>query len=1282
MQYKDYFKNNSAHRRFRQQVGAAASRQDDFIRTLKFPLEQPQQGWPFRFSDAQTLFNTTEGIGKGSLTGLVFCVLLSGGRLFSKGANSQLHRISAQLPTSGFKASFERHFGRACQQFTPANIINYFTTEKRGNTGKGIPFDVPKLAGELYRLGSESSKLPEKEKIVDQPLLETCQLIATLILESGLSEWAHLRDNVETCLKAVDTALASFGYDFPQLATCQAALEPMKPDNSTLDFSAISLTCSELDDALMPYQVISAQANLMLQEGITVDKTGLQKRITTETHMAMSWLFNKGLAYWTTTPLASICDDYQLTTADAWKAERIQQWMRALPRDALYGETKYDKYRSAVGGKLDSWIANYWSRLETLQNLLNDLDTTALTLHPDLFSEQALHWFSGQSASATELQQLIRQIKIRKADVQQALNILRGEAGTLPTHQDIQIFESFSELLTMVDGEVELLNNRLQQELDNADKSEQTLWKQRRITKPKWLKALPKVPGLSGGVPDYLSEIEQAVDRYQQLLGDYLDAVEHVSSGTDWVSIVTSTARNEGQHIQHHPKAAELDCSVLAVQKLWEQYIRQVRKAPLQFQQQVIERMLTSQLFATPQPAKDKPVQDKDFPLWQQKQQQKLANALILNQKGRVYVSPFSRGRHQPIALEPQRLHDTNLLEWIATDIHHWQSLSTTEGFRMAHDWQILRARLLLRALPDQIEAQLIRQDSLLALPLPELLRLQLQEEQLSAGVVNRALNLYLSEMRGLLAVIFRESFFLRTRFSRVGDNQLCYRPKLTDGQWQWQPPEQWLRSNKPAASWLREKQLENNGFVRIEDIKAFQKSLGKQWNRGSATTGALLKELPHDWCLDLGMNSQCDFGNDIVMALDKEKLGQPTRKKQVCRLIGNTAFKGWLDQQLTSNHITHGDYTLIIEQHFNQALSWENGQPVIQVTPASMELSVALPITQAPENRPFDISQAYIGIDLGEAGIGYAVMSSRTHELIEFGEIPIRSTGHLISRVKQHRKLAQPRQKFTQKFDTSLMELRENVVGDTAHVINSLMHHFNGAPILESSVRNLAKGANQLQLVYDKVLNLYTYSDTDAHKAERKHFWCGAEKWEMPGVSEAILDREVENENNEDTKGKKRKTKTRNLILFPGSHVHPAGTSQVCSECGYNPYELLEQAYKDHKTLTTDSQGLLTVGDKQLALVVRQSGLSRQQRRLNKRAPYNQPLVNKKLTREDAIRQLRSQLRRAPESLRSRDTSQSRYHCVVVGCGHSMHADANAAINIVRKWIRERHISRGSNAG
>src|SRR5690606_4214551 len=113
--------------------------------------------------------------------------------------------------------------------------------------------------------------------------------------------------------------------------------------------------------------------------------------------------------------------------------------------------------------------------------------------------------------------------------------------------------------------------------------------------------------------------------------------------------------------------------------------------------------------------------------------------------------------------------------------------------------------------------------------------------------------------------------------------------------------------------------------------------------------------------------------------------------------------------------------------------------------------------------------------------------------------------------------------------------------------------------------------------------------------------------------------------------------------------------------------------------SLTTNDQGILDLGGQQLLLLTRTSGSSKRHRRQSLRAPFDQPLKNTTLTFEEAKKQVRSQLRRAPVSLRSKDTSQSRYHCAVVGCGHSMHADANAAINIVRKWLNDRSITKRS---
>lgn len=88
-----------------------------------------------------------------------------------------------------------------------------------------------------------------------------------------------------------------------------------------------------------------------------------------------------------------------------------------------------------------------------------------------------------------------------------------------------------------------------------------------------------------------------------------------------------------------------------------------------------------------------------------------------------------------------------------------------------------------------------------------------------------------------------------------------------------------------------------------------------------------------------------------------------------------------------------------------------------------------------------------------------------------------------------------------------------------------------------------------------------------------------------------------------------------------------------------------------------------------------------RAKRKAYERAQFNMefeyPIKNKRFNFDEAKRQLKRQLRRKPLSKRSKDTTQSQYYCAIDGCGHSMHADENAAINIVRKWLRERKITK-----
>ncbi|WP_446642308.1 type V CRISPR-associated protein Cas12c [Vibrio sp. PNB22_4_1] len=1312
MKYRECFKNQMSHREFRLSMAASAIKAGSYTRTLKFPLEEPESGWRINFDFARQLFNTTEGVGKGSLIGFQFCLMLSGFRLFSKSGETQLFRSQAKLPMAEFEKSFKKAFSQRCNNFTPSGLIAYFSAEKRTYNKQKTALTEEMLAGELYRLAT--TKLPEKDKKLNAELLEVCALIAKQIC-AQINQWRELAEHVGEALKAVDAALAIHGHSFPQIANCTEALQPLTPENSTIDFDAHAPVVDELSPDLMPYQVVACQSILLrrevkdvdkkslqgssavvsrnhtVREVKDVDKKSLQGAITTANNNALSWLFGTGLKLWQSSSVEELCEMYKVPKTRHYLVTRAKEWAEAIEADRLYGDASYAKYRSAVGGKLDSWIANYSRRLSELDEVISEMTTESLQLPEALMQSEHARLMSGSALSAQQLQALMDTLNERKLKTQGALEVLQGKQERLPQTQDIEEFHLFGGLISDISGEIEVLNNRLQQEQEKATTKGGKSTFSVTFKKPAWLKDLPKVTALSGGVPDYQQEVKEAVKQYHSLSLAYFSQVEILTKAPEWGCVLLATRTSEAQRLKDHPRFTEFDITELAQRNLLDKYLRVVSKGPVELKKAIVDRMLEAQL---PLPVNDDHVQDQDKSAYQHRRQQASLNELVMNGKGRVYVSPYSRGRHQPWALEPSALPNIDLFEWIELDLQwlqeHFEN-NLAEKHRLMLDWRILRARLQLLTLPEAISTSIFNKDLISQLNLPSVMQAQLRQETLNRDLASKVLNLCLSEMRGLQALIFREGFFLRTRFSRIDDNQIWYVPKRNEHKkWEWKVPPQLLRSSKPIVEVVQKHKQDNDDIV-IESLKQLAKQEGKQWARSSGSVGALLRQMPHDWYLNLGFSPSFDFAPLEAVALDKKKLGKPKQANQLCRLQGSTAFKGWLDKQLVQSDITIGDYTLIIEQHFKQTIAEKDGSLVVSVTPSpavnknigqgGLKLEVALPVTQQVISDKVDFSQTYIGIDLGEAGIGYAVVCSKTHEVITADSIPIRSVKNLIRAVKHHRKNKQPAQKFTQRFDTSLMKLRENAVGDICHVINSLMAHYHGVPILESTVGNLASGAKQLQLVYDKVLHLYLYSNIDAHKKARTHFWCGSDSWTHAFAKETVK------------KYGTKKLIERELQLFPGSGVHPAGTSQRCSHCGRNPYALLDVAYAETKRISTDENGLLDLGEVKLRFVSAQMDekkwkllaeherkeLLRQRaalKRQNQRPPMKYPVPSKSFTLEEAKRQLRRQLRRAPESLRSKDTTQSQYFCAIEGCGHHMHADVNAAINIVFKWIKDRKIT------
>jgi hypothetical protein len=153
---------------------------------------------------------------------------------------------------------------------------------------------------------------------------------------------------------------------------------------------------------------------------------------------------------------------------------------------------------------------------------------------------------------------------------------------------------------------------------------------------------------------------------------------------------------------------------------------------------------------------------------------------------------------------------------------------------------------------------------------------------------------------------------------------------------------------------------------------------------------------------------------------------------------------------------------------------------------------------------------------------------------------------------------------------------------------------------------------------------------------------------------------------------------KVKNLNLFPEAKVHPAGTSQSCSKCHRNPiqmvYKILDKEAKH--VFKANTEGQYELSKNEFIYLYTRPKLSTNDIKKLRRQKINR-LPSDKLTDllkgDEMVSAMRRCLRHRQESTRSKDTSQSRYRCLFADCGHAMHADENAAINIGYKWFTEK---------
>ena len=1235
-------------RKWRRALAGSATKPDDSIRTIKFKLDFGDSQ-PARFEDVRALNKIVDGVGAGSLTGLLLAIHASGFRLFSSEAATSRFRDQAAM-SSEFEKEFRDSSGLQLKDFSPAAIRNRFQIQPRARAGKDASFSQSVIAREYARhfTGKNLDKLLADEVAFFEGWAH--ELHAEFSAES--QPWRALAEQPERAAATLDGFCS-------QRSWVTAPVAPLMTGVTTVGvWSSVTIAYDDtqpqlnLDEETLLHQVVAMRLQQVRRANPAAEGGALrkevQKALTSETSAGLSWLFGRGLSLLKQSSVEEIRAGLGAPSHADESIAKIKHHADSIGEDLLFGAQSFADYRRIIGGRLDSWVANYLNRLLQIKGILDaehgsfSPSAELVALWPQLSVNATL--------SLDRLQLLLVRVAELKSAALEALQRLLGLQPSVGFSEDVVRIEEYAGLVTEARASLAVVKNLLAQRSEEEDNAERRAVLMRaNFEIPTWLEDVPAINRLSAAIPDFESELAEAPQFFSEIREQRSHCFARLR---EWAAAVGQPldplgqiALREVEQLRGTPAAgSEKAARRQAAANILHRFARASFRGSLPL------RMAVRGFYESLGVIADKA----------------LLNRFFINQQGALYRSPMSRSKHQAYRIDWENLERYNIIDELEKFTFSVLEESREARGVSARDVLVLEQSfygLCLAGLVPDVPAQ----EFPFSIPegltrVPTSLTLALKGASLPANTVQKAFNLYASALSGLEVLLQRESFFIRARFQRVGDTTLHYVPKLRP----WDAPERLWETDKPVSAFLNDSYIQFTDATRkIIDPAATLESFFSKPRECTPSLAAYLAQAPHDWCYEAGIGG--DGAERLGLPVDG-KTGVARKMKLVrCsgRLVGPSSFKSELGKlMIPEGPLRFGDITVIFDQEFKQEVTWSAAlKPQIQIHAGAIETSIAIPLqTVNARLEAFPLAEKLVAIDQGEVGIGFAVFDVRERRVLETGNVRIPSIRRLIKSAAQYRKKGQKSQKFQQRFDSTLFVMRENVVGDVCQAITSLMRKFKAFPVLESQVRNLEGGSRQLDLVYKAVSTRFLYSDTDAHKAERKSYWLGADRWVHPFLEkyEWVNGARVES--------------TKALSLFPGAAGPTAGTSQVCSECLRNPIASgLELAATNNGTVHIREGGKLTLANG--TIILRETPDEAEAKRYirrNERVPLTVPVSPLRLSVEELKRIIRRNLRQPHISRQSRDTTQSIYHCLYIDCGKVQHADQNAAVNIGRRFLEE----------
>jgi len=375
---------------------------------------------------------------------------------------------------------------------------------------------------------------------------------------------------------------------------------------------------------------------------------------------------------------------------------------------------------------------------------------------------------------------------------------------------------------------------------------------------------------------------------------------------------------------------------------------------------------------------------------------------------------------------------------------------------------------------------------------------------------------------------------------------------------------------------------------------------------------------------------------------------------------VGPSTHKSALDGTL-DGRTALSDMALVVREHVRHEVDIDSrGALTAHLHPDKVTAELAVPMTEAAplELAAADFMNRCVAIDLNAGGLGWAVFevrppSGERPRALATGYTKVRSLAAMSRRLRRYEQVRNERQKFQQAYNVNMASVRDSVLGHVCHAINNLCAEFNAFPVIE--MPGDSGDDPNVRRVFEGVMQRYTFSGTDAHKADRRQYWMGAELWTHPTLKAHVK------------KDGLATGAAKPLNLFPGAAVGNWHNSIRCAHCGRDPVAALDDAGASAVTQLSGANTRVRVADGTLLLAQAYRHHSKVTRRRAEATATKAP-PPMMLSKDDIVRLVRDSLR-APSHRPGRSRADS-YRCVYEDCRADADADVNAALNAGERWL------------